>query len=94
MAGGNRRARFILEHLGISKSFAHIFISSELGADKPDPEIFARALKFIDLKPSHVLHVGDDVNRDWKAAAAAGLLIFKLDRQTNSLRDLVAHLKL
>ena len=88
------RLRLILEHLGISKFFAHVFVSSELGADKPDPEIFARALKFIDLKPNQVLHVGDDVNRDWKAAAAAGLLIFKLDRQTNSLRDLVAHLKL
>jgi len=88
------RLRLILEHLGISKFFEHVFVSSEIGADKPDPEIFARSLKFIDLKPNQVLHVGDDVNRDWKAAAAAGLLIFKLDRQTNSLRDLVAHLKL
>ena len=43
------RLRFILQHLGISKYFSHIFISSELGADKPDPEIFRRALKVIDL---------------------------------------------
>ena len=88
------RLRLILGHLGISKFFRHVFVSSELGADKPDPEIFARALKFIDLKPNQVLHVGDDVNRDWKAAAAAGLSVFKLDRDKNSLRDLVAHLKL
>jgi putative hydrolase of the HAD superfamily len=88
------RLRFILEQLGISNFFAHIFISSELGADKPDPEIFARSLKFIDLKPNQVLHVGDDSERDWKAASAAGLSIFRLDRQKNSLRDLVAHLKL
>ena len=27
--------------------FRHVFISSELGADKPDPEIFRRALKLI-----------------------------------------------
>src|SRR2546423_8768944 len=45
------RLRFILQHLGISKFFAHIFISSEIGADKPDPEIYRRALKLIDLKP-------------------------------------------
>src|SRR6266581_9275426 len=38
------RLRFILEHLGISKYFSQVFISSELGADKPDPEIFRRAL--------------------------------------------------
>jgi len=83
------RLRFILEHLGISKFFRHVFISSELGADKPDPEIFRRALKLIRLNPDRVLHVGDDAERDWKAAAAAGLSIFQLDRDKNSLRDLV-----
>jgi putative hydrolase of the HAD superfamily len=83
------RLRFILEHLGISKFFTRAFISSELGVDKPDPEIFRRALKFIDLRPNEVLHVGDDSERDWKAAAEAGLPVFKLDRQRNSLRDLL-----
>jgi len=87
------RLRFILEHLGISKYFAHVFISSEIGADKPDPEIFQRALKFVDLKPNEVLHVGDDSDRDWKAASEAGLSIFRLDRQNNSLRDLLVFLK-
>jgi putative hydrolase of the HAD superfamily len=83
------RLRFILEHLGISKYFAHVFVSSEIGADKPDPELFRRAVKFIDLKPNEVLHVGDDSERDWKAASEAGLSIFRLDRQKNSLRDLL-----
>jgi putative hydrolase of the HAD superfamily len=86
------RLRFILGHLGISKYFAHVFISSELGADKPDPEILRRAVKLIDLKPNQVLHVGDDSERDWKAAAEAGLSVFKLDRQTNSLHDLLEFL--
>ena len=83
------RLRFILGHFGISKYFAHVFISSELGADKPDTEIFRRAVNLIDLKPNQVLHVGDDSERDWKAAAEAGLSVFKLDRQRNSLRDLL-----
>ena len=86
------RLRFILEHLGISKYFAHVFVSSEIGADKPDPELFRRAVKFTDLKPNEVLHVGDDSERDWKAASKAGLSIFRLDRQKNSLRDLLATL--
>lgn len=88
------RLRLILENLGISKFFTHTFVSSELGADKPDPEIYRRALKFIDLKPEEVLHVGDDPQRDWEAASSAGLLVFRLDRQKNSLRDLLAMLKL
>jgi putative hydrolase of the HAD superfamily len=86
------RLRFILEQLGVSKFFRHVFISSEIGADKPDPEIFRRALKFIRLKPSQVLHVGDDPERDWNAATAAGLSVFQLDRQKNSLRELLATL--
>ncbi len=88
------RLRFILENFGVLKSFAYIFISSEIGADKPDPEIFRRALKLIKLKPDQVLHVGDDSERDWEAAIATGLSIFRLDRQKNSLRDLLAFLNL
>ena len=83
------RLRFILQHLGISRFFTHIFLSSEIGADKPDLEIYRRALRLIDLKPNEVLHVGDDPERDWKAATAAGLSIFQLNRPKNSLRDLV-----
>jgi putative hydrolase of the HAD superfamily len=83
------RLRFILQHLGISKYFGYIFISSELGADKPDPEIFRRAMKLMHLDANEVLHVGDDPERDWKAAAAAGLSVFRLDRPRNSLRDLL-----
>jgi putative hydrolase of the HAD superfamily len=83
------RLRLILQHLAISKLFKHIFISSEIGADKPDPEIYRRALKLIELKPNEVLHVGDDQERDWEAASAAGLSIFRLDRPKTSLRDLL-----
>jgi putative hydrolase of the HAD superfamily len=88
------RLRLILQHLGISNYFSYIFISSELGADKPDPEIFRRALKIMHLNADEVLHVGDDPDRDWKAAAAAGLLVFRLDRPRNSLRDLLTTLRL
>ena len=84
------RLRMILEQLGVSQFFSHVFISSELGADKPDPEIFRRALKVINLQPNEVLHIGDDPERDWKAASDAGFSIFKLKRGKNSLRDLLA----
>jgi len=83
------RLRFILQNLGISKYFAHVFISSELGADKPDPEIFRRSLKIMRLDANEVLHVGDDPERDWKAAKETGLLVFELDRPKNSLRDVL-----
>ncbi|MGE5214443.1 MAG: HAD-IA family hydrolase [Nitrospirota bacterium] len=83
------RLRLILQHLGISRYFSHIFVSSELGADKPDPEIFRRAITIMHLRPDEIVHVGDDPERDWKAAARVGLLVFRLDRPKNSLSDLL-----
>ena len=86
------RLRMILEQLGVSHFFSHLFLSSELGADKPDPLIYHRALKMSGLAPNETLHVGDDPVRDWRGAEAAGLSIFRLDRPRNSLRDLLAAL--
>jgi putative hydrolase of the HAD superfamily len=87
------RLRMILEHLTISKHFRHVFLSSELGADKPDPLIYQRALKISGFAPDEVLHAGDDPERDWAAASAAGLDVFRLQRPQNSLRDLLARLR-
>lgn len=83
------RLRMILEQLGISQFFSHIFLSSELGADKPDPLIYQRALELSRLAPDKALHVGDDPVRDWQGAEAAGLSVFRLERPRNSLRDLL-----
>jgi putative hydrolase of the HAD superfamily len=84
------RLRIVLERLGVSRFFGHVFVSSELGADKPDPAIYRCAVEIIQLPPGEVLHVGDDSKRDWQAAARAGLQVFKLDRAKNSLRDLLS----
>jgi len=83
------RLRVILEHLAVSKFSSHVFLSSELGADKPDPEIYRRALRLSGTPPNETLHVGDDPERDWKGATAAGLSIFRIERPRNSLRDLL-----
>jgi putative hydrolase of the HAD superfamily len=83
------RLRMILEHLSISKYFRHVFLSSELGADKPDPLIYHRALGISGFAPNEVRHVGDDPERDWSAARAAGLDVFELKRPENSLCDLL-----
>ncbi len=88
------RLRMILEHLGLSKFFRHVFISSELGADKPNPLIYRRALEIAGISAGEALHAGDDPERDWKGAADAGLAVFKLDRPKNSLRDLLTDARL
>ncbi|HEX8898100.1 MAG TPA: HAD-IA family hydrolase [Chthoniobacterales bacterium] len=85
------RLRVILEHLGVSKFFAHVFLSSELGADKPDPEIYQRALHLSGAPPNETLHVGDDPVRDWEGASVAGLSVFRLERPRDTLQDLLSY---
>ena len=83
------RLRTIFERLAVTKYFRHVFISSELGADKPDPMIYRRALEMSGFQPNEVLHAGDDPERDWRAASEAGLEVFRLERPQKSLRELL-----
>ncbi|MEO5719160.1 MAG: HAD-IA family hydrolase [Chthoniobacterales bacterium] len=89
----DRRLRMIIEHLSLSKYFRHVFLSSELGVDKPDPLIYRLALEKSGFAPNEVWHAGDDPKRDWAAAGAAGLEVFQLQRPDNSLRDLLPRLR-
>lgn len=82
------RLRMILDHLAVAKYFRHVFVSSELGADKPDALIYQRALELSGFAPHEVMHVGDDPERDWAGARSAGLEVFELERPQASLRDL------
>jgi putative hydrolase of the HAD superfamily len=83
------RLRMIFEHLGLTKYFAHVFLSSELGADKPDAEIYRRALQLSGTSAAETLHVGDDPVRDWEGASVAGLSVFRLQRPELSLHGAV-----
>ncbi len=83
------RLRTILNGLGIAHRFRHLVISSEVGADKPDPHIFERALALAGCTAAEALHVGDDARCDWAGAEAAGLQVFRLDRPHNDLRALL-----
>ncbi len=84
------RLREILPQLGIAEFFEELIISSEIGAEKPSPHIFAEALRRFGIQPAEALHVGDEPEADWRGAAAAGLRVFELNRPENSLRDLLA----
>jgi HAD superfamily hydrolase (TIGR01549 family) len=86
------RFRTIADQLGISRHFRHVVISSEVGADKPEPFIFQRALEIAGVTAAEALHAGDDPVADWQGAAGAGLRVFRLDRPGNSLRELLDEL--
>jgi len=82
------RLRPILAQLGILDRFAVIVISSEVGADKPDPVLFTRATVLAGIAPDEALLVGDDPEHDIAGAQRAGWRAFHVERPQITLRDL------
>jgi putative hydrolase of the HAD superfamily len=72
--GGGRTQRGKLAAAGLAPLVHEVFVSGELGVDKPDPKIFATALAWADCSPGRVLFVGDDPWRDIAGAARAGMV--------------------
>jgi putative hydrolase of the HAD superfamily len=68
---------------GMVRHFSGIFSSSDIGCSKPDPEAFSRACQRLDISPNRCLYVGDSLELDARACAAAGLRGVWLDRTCN-----------
>jgi putative hydrolase of the HAD superfamily len=58
---------------GITELVDGVVTSAEVGAPKPDPRVFERALAIAGVAPAKALHVGDKVDNDIEGAAAAGV---------------------
>lgn len=66
------RLRPLMRVLGCYDWFDTIVVSAEVGAEKPNPEIFWTACKALGVRPEEVLHVGDHKRNDIVGATAAG----------------------
>jgi HAD superfamily hydrolase (TIGR01549 family) len=66
-------SRLALEKHGLAKYFDYIILSRDLGARKPDPEIFIYALRSMWIKASEAVHVGDSLEEDVQGAKNAGM---------------------
>jgi putative hydrolase of the HAD superfamily len=63
----------VLQALGLAGFFNSVTISTEVGAAKPDPQIFLAALKKHDCPPDAAWHVGDSQREDYEGARRLGL---------------------
>lgn len=70
----------VLEQTGLAPLLDGAVISAEEGVAKPDPAIFARALRLVGVGPEEALHVGDTAEADVAGALAAGLRAVLVDR--------------
>jgi putative hydrolase of the HAD superfamily len=78
----DERLRPLLKRLTIEGYFQAMVISCEVGAAKPSPVIFQRALQQLRLPAEAVLHIGDSPEEDVQGARAAGLRALQIDRRT------------
>lgn len=69
----DRRLFPILESLDLTPLFDTIVLASDVGAAKPDPAIFHRALEQLGVPPCDGVVVGDDPEQDLAGARHAGL---------------------
>ncbi|ANU13092.1 2-haloalkanoic acid dehalogenase [Planococcus halocryophilus Or1] len=71
-----------IKALGIENYFDVILVSEWEDIKKPDPEIFKRALRKLDVSSKHSIFVGDHPENDVKAAQDIGMKgIWKNDSQ-------------
>jgi putative hydrolase of the HAD superfamily len=70
-----------LRPTGILEWIDGVVTSAEVGAAKPNPRVFERALGIAGVEPGEALHVGDKVDNDVEGAAAAGIRAVLIQRE-------------
>lgn len=69
----------VLAATGLARWLDPVLCSALEGLEKPDPELFRRALARAGVAPEEALHVGDHPEKDVTAARAAGLQAIRID---------------
>jgi REG-2-like HAD superfamily hydrolase len=72
LSNADSRFRKVLEGLGCASIVDQLFISSEIGYEKPDERIFRFVEARMELRPTELLHVGDSYVHDYSGAVNAG----------------------
>ena len=71
----------LLDRLGVLPLMSVVVVSGTEGVEKPDAEIFRRALARIDASPERTVYVGDNPRIDVRPALAMGMGAVLVDRR-------------
>jgi HAD superfamily hydrolase (TIGR01549 family) len=82
-----------LAALRLEDYFASIYAGARLGFVKPSSLLFQRAAADYHIRPRDLLHIGDRVDRDERAAQAAGCQCLILGRDFRDFDELLKELK-
>ena len=71
---------------GLENEFEAVVVSADLGVGKPDPIVFERALKALNVSPDRAAMVGDSVVHDMDGARAACIPTVWINRGGHATR--------
>ena len=77
----------VLKALNLAEYFTSVTISTEVGAAKPDSQIFTAALQKHNSIAEDVWHIGDSFKADYCGAKAAGLKAIWLNREQEKVES-------
>ncbi len=79
----NQSGQSLADNLGLLPHLDFSITSQEVGAEKPSPLIFERALERAGAQPENAVHVGDQIASDIEGAVNVGINAVLLDRDGN-----------
>jgi HAD superfamily hydrolase (TIGR01549 family) len=82
--GPGHALRQLMRREGILHYFDETIFSDEVGYGKPDKRIYQTAAKRLGLQPSEILHVGDNIENDVRAAQDAGMKTLLFEYEVSS----------
>jgi len=68
----DKRLHRILEELRLAPFFEKVFVSTELGEEKPNEEFYRKIAEELKAEPETLLHVGNSPANDYKPALRSG----------------------
>lgn len=74
VSNSDGRIRRVLEHVGIAGFFDIIVDSSEIGVEKPAPEIFEYAARALSIETKECIYIGDFYYLDYLGSMKAGMI--------------------
>jgi putative hydrolase of the HAD superfamily len=81
------RLHTVLKVLDLAQYFSTVTISTEVGAAKPQPEIFIAALSKYQVSPADAWHIGDSHGDDYLGAMGVGIMAIWIDSPRERLRQ-------
>jgi putative hydrolase of the HAD superfamily len=89
LSNWDKRLRTMLRELELQRYFSEIYISAELGWEKPEAALYGHVQQSMGLKASELLMVGDDPLNDYQAPRAQGWNSVWIERGKTDLNEVL-----